>query len=505
MNETLEEIESITFGVTSPQHIKEVSVCKIDSTKMVQEPGTVYDPAMGPCFDIVTKCVTCKENAKVCTGHFGYIELNYPVVHPLYPKSVAQYLKCFCSHCHRLLITKEHIDLNGLNKYKGSARFTKIIEKLEKVDICCHCKHTQPTHSYSQPCGTFSQSYTAKDEDGKKKTVTIVLNTDEILHIFDNVLDDDIKLLGIDPRHVHPKNLILIYLPVIPSCARPPVIADGNISDDDLTTQYIEIIKKNNDLANYTDDLTEKFTEILSDLEFHIGVLFDNSKGQSKHNANNKEKNTFKGRLSGKGGLLRNNLMGKRVDQSARTVIGPDPTLKINEIGVPQHIADTLTVPVHVTSFNIDKLMKLVNEEDGANFITNLKGAMINLGFALYRKGTQLLFGDIVIRGDKKIPVQTMTVDLHHGDLIERQGQILDKVEYPQKRCYRLQIGEIVHRKLQKGDILLLNRQPTLHQGSMMGMRVVPRRGPGSQKTITMNLAVTKSFNADFDNSSADF
>lgn len=494
MDRELKEIESIIFGVSSPEEIKASAVCKIESTKMTDpEPGTVYDPAMGPCFDNVTKCPTCGEKAKVCTGHFGYIELNYPIIHPLFYKNVSQYLKCICIACHRLLLTKEQIELYGINRYNGSTRFNKILERLEKVDICCRCKHTQPVHSQSD--GIFTVTRTKKDEDGIKKSASIVLSAEDILEIFDDIHNEDIILLGMDPKYVHPRNFILQYLPVIPSCARPPVIADGNISDDDLTAQYIEIIKKNNDLANCTGDPTD----ILGDLKFNIEVLFDNSKGRAKHNANNREKNTFKDRLSGKGGLIRNNLMGKRVDQSARTVIGPDPTLKIDEIGLPQQIADTLTFPEHVTSLNIEKMMKLVNEDDGANFITNLKGAIINLGYALYKKGTPVMKGDFILRDGKKIKVQTVTVNLKDGDLIERAGNILNEVEYPQKRCYKLQIGEIVHRKLQKGDIVLLNRQPTLHSGSMMAMRVVPRRGHKSQKTITMNLAATKSFNADFD------
>ncbi len=495
----LKEIEGIVFGVSSPEYIKNTAVCQITSTKMSgPEPKTVYDPAMGPCFDNVTKCTTCGENAKVCTGHFGCIELNYPVIHPLFYKIVSQWLKCFCSNCHRLLLTKDHIELSNLDKYTEINRFNKILERLEKVDICCHCKHQQPTHNLTQPENQFSVSHTHRDEEGDKKTVTIVLNAEDILHIFENVLDEDIILLGMDPKNVHPKNFILIYLPVLPPCARPPVISPGNVSDDDLSGVYIEIVKKNNDLAEISDPTAND----LKDLKYNIEILFDNSKGKAKHNANNREKNTLKDRLSGKGGLLRNNLMGKRVDQSARTVIGPDPTLKFNEIGIPQHIADTLSVPVRVTSFNIEELTKLVNEDDGANYVMNFDNEKdgprrMSMALALYARGTQVMHQDIIHRNGKKIPVETVSINLQKGDMIERKGKIISEIQYPHKRRYKLKIGEIVHRKLQKGDIVLLNRQPTLHAGSMMAMRVIPRRGPNSQKTITMNLAVTKSFNAD--------
>ena len=69
---------------------------------------------------------------------------------------------------------------------------------------------------------------------------------------------------------------------------------------------------------------------------------------------------SIKARLKGKEGRLRGNLMGKRVDFSARTVITPDPNLSLDEVGVPRSIARTMTICETVTPFNIEKLQKLV-------------------------------------------------------------------------------------------------------------------------------------------------
>ena len=80
------------------------------------------------------------------------------------------------------------------------------------------------------------------------------------------------------------------------------------------------------------------------------------------------------------------------------------------------------------------------------------------------------------------------------GDQVERAGKMIEKVLVA-NRDYTLELGMVVNRKLKNGDIVLLNRQPTLHKGSMMAMEVVIR----DSKTIRMNLAVCKSFNADFD------
>ena len=68
----------------------------------------------------------------------------------------------------------------------------------------------------------------------------------------------------------------------------------------------------------------------------------------------------MKSRLKGKEGRLRGNLMGKRVDFSARSVISPDPNITLEQIGVPRSIALNLTIPETVSALNIDKLKKLV-------------------------------------------------------------------------------------------------------------------------------------------------
>merc|ERR1712185_94074 len=88
-------------------------------------------------------------------------------------------------------------------------------------------------------------------------------------------------------------------------------------------------------------------------------------------------------RLKGKAGRIRGNLMGKRVDFSARTVITPDPNLMLDEVGVPRSIARNLTYPEIVTPFNIAKLQELVNngpaELPGARYIIRNDGLRLGL------------------------------------------------------------------------------------------------------------------------------
>ena len=495
MEQNIKEIDSIIFGVYSTEEIKKMSVCKVDNPKKSGY-GTVYDERMGPS-ESCKPCETCGQNIENCPGHFGYIELNEIIIHPLFYKRVIAFLNCFCLNCGRLLLIKEQINLYGLNKYKDESRFAKIQEKLKKVDMCCHenCGCDHPKCKFSSSDNSIYKVYENKD---KQKT-SIILTTEEIKKIFDNILDEDIELLGFDPQLVHPKNLIMEMLPVLPICDRPFVKADGHLCDDDLTNQYIEIVKINNNLVPELDyqgvakEISDtKKQKALASLRFRILTTFNNSQGKAKHTTNGRAIKGIKERLSGKESQLRNNLLGKRCNQTGRTVIGPDPTLKLGEIALPPEMADNLTIPIKVAKFNIEMLQKFVDEGKVDCLIKPDGKTKINL--KRYRRGTRLCHGDIIIRDDKKIPVVTGRELVLNGDQVERNGKLLDKI-LPINRPYKLEFGWTVERKLQDGDYVILNRQPTLHKASMMAMQILIKPG----KTIRMNLACTKGYNADFD------
>lgn len=128
----------------------------------------------------------------------------------------------------------------------------------------------------------------------------------------------------------------------------------------------------------------------------------------------------FVQRLKGKQGRFRGNLSGKRVDFSGRTVISPDPNLRIDEVAVPERVAKILTYPERVTQHNIEILKQAV------------------------RNGTEIHPGaNFVARGDNK-------KFLKFGN----RNAIADG----------LSIGDIVERHIVDGDIVLFNRQPSLHK-----------------------------------------
>jgi DNA-directed RNA polymerase beta' subunit len=87
-------------------------------------------------------------------------------------------------------------------------------------------------------------------------------------------------------------------------------MADGNICDDDLTNQYTEIIKANNHLEELDPNDT-KYQKFLQAIKFRLLTLYNNSQGRSKHTTSGRPIKGIKERLTGKDGLIRNNLMGK--------------------------------------------------------------------------------------------------------------------------------------------------------------------------------------------------
>jgi DNA-directed RNA polymerase beta' subunit len=490
-----EEIECVNFGIFSSEEIRKISVVEVNNPKL-SGPNSVYDKHMGASADSDENCPTCELNYQACPGHFGHIELNEPIVHPKYLKMVLSYLKCFCVKCGVMMISKEKIELEGFQKYKRNIRFNKIIESMKKIDVCTSCKMMQPKVVLSIADASFRAIYKS-GKKGDVNEVDIPLTTSEIYQIFEGVTDEQVELLGFNPRLIKPLNLIISVLPVLPPCARPVVVSgEGSVSDDDLTNQYIEIIKANARLASQEENNEEsKRVKNIQTLKFRIATLFDNSQKKAKHTQNGKVFKGIKERISGKEGQIRTNLMGKRCEQTARTVIGPEPTLRLGQVAVPREIAANLTVPEVVNRLNKEWLMELLSQGKANYVIRKDKKTRINLSYALTTRGTELLYNDIITNGVFKTHyVGQRNISLKEGDIILRNGQEIP-VQFPKRKEFSIEDGDTVERQLMNGDIVLINRQPTLHRGSMMAKEVVVR----DCKTFRFNLASTKSFNADFD------
>jgi len=246
--------------------------------------------------------------------------------------------------------------------------------------------------------------------------------------------------------------MICQVLPVPPPAVRPSVKHDAQQrSEDDLTHIFSNIIRTNRDLqdkidnnasANVIDGLTRL-------LQYFVAMIVNNkTKGAAPlAQRSGRPYQCIMSRLNHKSGRIRGNLMGKRVDFSARSVITGDPNLSIRQLGVPMKIAMNITKPMTVNDLNRDFLRKLV--ENGPDVYP---GAKI---------------------------------------LEKRNGEHIS-LRYVDRASIRLENGDVVHRHMMDGDCVLFNRQPSLHRMSMMGHIVkVMRVGD----TFRMNVADTKPYN----------
>lgn len=453
-------ISRIKLGILNPDEIRKMSVTQIVTSEVYNNDGTpvdggVMDRRLG-AIEPGERCPTCGNTRDSCPGHFGHIELVKPVIHPNFTKHILYYLKSTCRRCGRLKIPEserqEYLELlKDLEEFKLlylKRQFHEYIRrKASAVMECPHCGAQQFKIKLEKPYTFYEES-----KEGSRK-----LSASEIRAWLEKIPDEDVRLLGGDPKEARPEWMVLIVLPVPPRTVRPSVLLETGIrSEDDLTHKLVDIIRINNRLREHLETgAPQAIIEEEHDLlQYHVATYFDNEipgVPQSKHRSGK----TLKGiaqRLKGKEGRFRNNLRGKRVDFSARTVISPDPNLSINEVGVPEEIAKILTVPEKVTPWNLEKMRKLVlngpEKWPGANYIIRPDGRKISLKYV-----------------DRKAASESLAP------------------------------GYIVERHLMDGDIVLFNRQPSLHRMSVMAhvVRVLP------YKTFRLNLLVCPPYNADFD------
>ncbi len=499
-NYVTKPITNLRFTFMTDDEIENYAACEC-TEHTNKGKNSVYDSRLGVKHSNEI-CENCKEDWKTCPGHFGYIKFVHRIPHPLKTKTILQYLSLFCSNptCCRLVISEEHIHLHGLHSLKGQQRFERLVQEVdEKFTVCSHC-------------GTLNLKYAFEDDKfvRKHKKEKWFVSFQEIETIFSNIRDWDVVQIGLDPKYVHPMMLLIKNFLVLPPCSRSFVTkGDGTLQHDDLTGKYNEIIKINNKLKR--SDLTENQQQAeLSGLVTQVLMLMDYSKVKNKSTSSSERHGLrcLKKRLNGKTGQVRANVMGKRIDFCARTVITPEAMGALDQLVIPVDIAKKLTLPVKVTKENIEECRQMIREDkvnivfrpnkekpgqEDDKFHPKLHGQAIQF---------QVLDTDLVLRNGviinpnqyealKKKPLQ-----LEPGDQILRDGQTITPMNIKTDREYfEIEVGDTIERQVKDGDWTLFNRQPTLWKGSMRGKQI--RVLPG--KTFRFNLASTAAYNADFD------
>jgi DNA-directed RNA polymerase subunit A' len=509
-----------------PEEYRDMSATKVITADTYDDDGFpidmgLMDPRLG-VIDPGLECKTCGKHSGSCNGHFGHIELAAPVIHVGFSKLIRRLLRGTCRECSRLCLDEHERDefrsrldrsrelQNDLNDVTKAA-----IRQARKKDYCPFCgevqydiNHEKPTTYYEvkqvlsseyperiaagmEPDGEdgerisphdlaeetdidagriqeiLSGEFRPREEDRRaiEKALDIDLTEEDMDKLmpsdirdwFEDIPDEDLEVLGMKPDRSRPEWMILTVLPVPPVTARPSITLDnGQRSEDDLTHKLVDIIRINqrfmeNREAGAPQLIIEDLWELL---QYHVTTFMDNEISgtpPARHRSGRPLK-TLSQRLKGKEGRFRGSLSGKRVNFSARTVISPDPTLSLNEVGVPDRVATEMTQTMNVTERNLEEARRYVangpETHPGANYVKRPDGRRL--------KATE-----------------------------KNCEELAEKVEP----------GWEVSRHLIDGDIIIFNRQPSLHRMSIMAHEVVVM----PYKTFRLNTVVCPPYNADFD------
>lgn len=506
-------IKALRFGLLTPEEILANSVLSVTDRNLFdykEDPRALQRRTItkhGPNDERLGTssksgiCGTCQQGLSDCNGHFGHIKLALPCFHYGYMKRIAEVLNCVCKDCSRILLPEaerrsslKQIRRPGLDNLRRKAICKKTVAECRKAKLCPHCRsYNGPVkkvpknpvkivhHKWNAYTSSNAKSKVKPDDmqefestfdEARKGGVDIERNwrraIDDlhplrVLNIFRKIPAIDVELLGMSPHDSNgsgrPENMLWTHVPVPPVPIRPSVAQESASTEDDITNKVGDIVAMNNILLGTLQkgQPLHKVMEIWEFLQVQIAIMIDGNLPGLGQDVTTRSLRGFCQRLKGKQGRFRGNLSGKRVDFSGRTVISPDPNLSIDEVAVPSRVAMHMTYPEKVSRYNINKLKDCVRNGDkvhpGANFV-------------------------IKATNNRRI-VLKFTKDDRDREKIAGQ----------------LTIGDTVERHLEDGDIVLFNRQPSLHKLSILSHKVKVR----PWRTFRLNECVCNPYNADFD------
>ena len=388
--------DAIKIGVASPEMIREWSFGEVKKPETInyrtlkpERDGLFCERIFGPTKDwechcgkykkirykgkICDRCGVEVTRAKVRRERMGHIELGTPVSHIWYFKGIPSRMGLlldisprilekvlyFASYIvtdpgetplmqNQILSEKEYNDMREKyeNDFDAGMGAEAVKKLLQKIDL---------------PALSAQLHAELKEANGQKKARIV-----KRLEVVDAFLLSGNK----------PEWMIIDVLPVIPPEIRPMVQLDGGrFATSDLNDLYRRVINRNNRLKklmqmNAPDIIVRNEKRMLQEA---VDALIDNGRrGRAVTGANNRALKSLSDMLKGKQGRFRQNLLGKRVDYSGRSVICVGPELKIYQCGVPKEMALELFRPF---------IMKKLVEDGSANNIKSAK-KMVDKGKA---------------------------------------------------------------------------------------------------------------------------
>lgn len=471
-------VVKVQFGIFSPERILQHSVAEIFRVNPDEKIGTLRDPRMGsPTLGSLNPLTGLLSEDD--PGHFGHLVLAKPCINIVFWDTIVKILNATCYQCANILAIdpKKPKTAEDLQAVAMASRLDTILKKRSTKAIRCpHCGAIQPSKFIQVKSGgsLINAVWDNFEEIGESTPGGRRFSAEQILDIFSRFSDYTVRLLGFNPTLNHPAWMIWTIFPIPPPSIRPSITLEGvkGNSEDDLTLILTQIISLNAKLRNRISDLEnqrqsqaqkiEQINDTWITLEHACAAFIDNENDAINKMTNNSQRpyRGIKQRIQppgrNKDSIIRAHLMGKRVNWSARSVITGAAYLSMGQLGVPQAICETLYYPEVVNQYNRFKLQALV------------------------QRGTKYPGARAVIRFIKK------------GNITYKRQQTLTAA---QPYIEQLRDGDVVLRHLIKGDLVIFNRQPTLHKMSMMVHEVVPVKG----LSFTLPVIDTSPYGADFD------
>ena len=428
------EFDAIQIGIASPEQIRAWSYGEVKRPETInyrtlkpEKDGLFCEKIFGPTKDWECNCGKYKKirykgkvcdrcgveitRAKVRRERMGHIELAAPVSHIWYFKGIPSRMGLlldisprilekvlyFASYIvidpgftplskNQILSEKEYRDMR--EKYEddfdagmGAEAVKKLLQQIDLEQLSEQLRKE------------------LKDASGQKKA-RIVKRLEVV---------DAFRLSGNKPEW-----MIIDVLPVIPPEIRPMVPLDGGrYASSDLNDLYRRVINRNNRLKrliqlNAPDIIVRNEKRMLQEA---VDALIDNGRrGRAVTGANNRALKSLSDMLKGKQGRFRQNLLGKRVDYSGRSVIVVGPSLKIYQCGLPKEMAIELFRPFVMKKLvddgsanNIKAAKKMVEKGepavwDALEFVIKEHPVMLNRAPTLHRLGIQA-FEPVLVEG----------------------------------------------------------------------------------------------------------
>jgi DNA-directed RNA polymerase beta' subunit len=477
-------VDAITFNFMSAEFIRDSLAVIRCATADLDGAYSVNSRFMGT-IDQTRTCDTCHLSGLDCHGHHGYIELATPLPNPMAINVIVDVLQSICPNCAQLLLPASMRRDPSIMRYRGMARIAAIARyvvrmksvtcprNLKLADAAGKDGNVELAHACPEICVKYSAP---SSPDDWKITKTVLppsgprgprgprndqpVPVERIKGLFSAMTGDDLRVLGFSDDS-HPRNMIINALPVIPECNRPRVERDGEAKHDHLTLAYMHIIRDNNNVQtlmaareagdpNAENDLCTAIYK----LYFDISHLMNNSDGQLKLHKEDPA-STVGSRLAGKRGLCRNTAQGKRGDHVIRTVIGP-AIAPFGTVVLPG-VTRSITIPERACVYNLENLRRLARE-----------GEIIHLTRA---------------RGEDR-------------DIRRRYPKMVINAAAREEPFPEIELGDLVYRLTRNGDDFFINRQPSLHRHSIVGVRALftPKK-----LTVGIHMSNTSGLNADFD------